>query len=137
MPLPEAHLFVLATATVLHLLVPRSIASPPIRRLGWAAVTAGAALAGWATHAAGGVDLDRPDQIVERGPYAFSRHPMYLAWTSIYVGASLVAGTGWPFRLLPVLAVLVDREARREERRLISSLGSDYQRYRDRVRRYL
>jgi protein-S-isoprenylcysteine O-methyltransferase Ste14 len=55
---------------------------------------------------AAGVDLERPNQLVDSGPYAFSRNPMYLAWTLGYVGVALVAGTAWPLLLLPVVLVV-------------------------------
>jgi hypothetical protein len=70
-----------------------------------------------AVRAAAGVDLERPDQLVDSGPYAFSRNPMYLAWTLGYVEVALVAGTAWPLLLLPAVLVRHRRWRRRRARR--------------------
>jgi protein-S-isoprenylcysteine O-methyltransferase Ste14 len=62
---------------------------------------------------------------------------MYVAWTMIYLGVALVLNTLWLLVLLPLLAVLIHREARREESRLEDAFGEVYRTYRRRVRRYL
>jgi protein-S-isoprenylcysteine O-methyltransferase Ste14 len=108
-----------------------------LRRLGWPLILLGAALAAWATWTAGRVNLERPDQLVTRGPYAVSRHPMYVAWTLIYLGVALVLNTVWLLILLPLAAVLIHREAQNEESRLEDAFGESYRTYRQRVRRYL
>ena len=73
---------------------------------GWPLILAGLWLGTWAVRAAAGVDLERPDQLVDNGPYAYRRNPMYVAWTVGYVGVTLVAGTAWPLLLLPAVLVV-------------------------------
>jgi protein-S-isoprenylcysteine O-methyltransferase Ste14 len=100
-------------------------------------VAAGVALAVWAVAAAGAVDLAAPNRVVAGGPYAHSRNPMYVAWTFVYVGVSLVLGSAWPLVLLPAVLAITHREVLREERRLAASLGPEFTQYRETVRRYL
>jgi protein-S-isoprenylcysteine O-methyltransferase Ste14 len=104
---------------------------------GWPLLLAGSWLGAWAVRAAGRVNLERPNQLVDRGPYAFSRNPMYLGWTLGYVGVALVAGTAWPLVLLPVALVVTQVEVLREERSLERRFGDAYRSYRTSVRRYL
>lgn len=98
---------------------------------------AGAAVSAWAVRAAGRVDVASPTGLVTRGPYRYSRNPMYVGWTALYVGVALVAGTAWPLVLLPAVAMLTHRQVRREERALAKRFDGDYAAYRERVRRYL
>lgn len=137
-PLPEAHLALVAAGVILGLRWPRRITSArSVRLLGGPLIVVGVAWAAWATRTAGRVDLERPERLVTRGPYAISRHPMYVAWTLIYLGVSLTLNTVWLLSLLPLLAVLTHREVKREEQRLVESFGGEYRTYRRRVRRYL
>jgi protein-S-isoprenylcysteine O-methyltransferase Ste14 len=87
--------------------------------------------------AAAAVDLERPNQLVDGGPYAFSRNPMYVAWTAGYVGVTLVAGTAWPLLLLPIVLAATQVVVTREERSLERRFGDVYRRYKASVRRYL
>jgi protein-S-isoprenylcysteine O-methyltransferase Ste14 len=75
--------------------------------------------------------------LVDSGPYAFSRNPMYLAWTVGYVGVALVAGTAWPLMLLPVVLAVTQVVVMREERFLERRFGDAYRSYKTSVRRYL
>jgi protein-S-isoprenylcysteine O-methyltransferase Ste14 len=87
-PIPEAYLVGLGTSILLQVLTPRSPSWPAWigHGAGWPLLLAGMWLGAWAVRAAARVDLERPDQLVDSGPYAFSRNPMYLAWTVGYVG---------------------------------------------------
>jgi protein-S-isoprenylcysteine O-methyltransferase Ste14 len=87
--------------------------------------------------AAAGIDLERPNQLVQSGPYAYGRNPMYVAWTLGYVGVALVAGIAWPLLLLPVVLVLTQVVVMREERFLERRFGAAYRNYEASVRRYL
>ena len=89
--------------------------------LGWPLLLAGILLAAWAVAAAGGVDTRMPARILESGPYAHSRNPMYVAWTLIYMAAALLANTCWLMLLLPLLMLfthffVVLKEERQLER---------------------
>jgi protein-S-isoprenylcysteine O-methyltransferase Ste14 len=138
-PIPEAHLVGLGAGILLQVVTPWSLPWPAWvgQGCGWPLVLAGLWLGAWAVRAAGDVDLERPDQLVGRGPYAFSRNPMYLAWTLGYVGISLVAGTAWPLLLLPGVLAVTHVEVLREERSLERRFGAAYRSYRASVRRYL
>ena len=82
---------------------------------------------------------DRPDKVfVVRGPFRFSRNPMYVGMSLAYLGAALWFRWLWAVLLLPlVLAVLSRRVIEREERYLERKFGAGYDRYRQRVRRWI
>ena len=76
--------------------------------------------------------------IVRTGPFRFTRNPLYLAMTLIYLGLTLLANTWWCFPLLvPVLLLIHFGVVVREERYLERKFGDSYRDYRLRVRRYL
>ena len=76
--------------------------------------------------------------LVTDGPYGFTRNPMYIGMACAYAGAAIAASTLWPLALLPVVLLVVDRAIiPREERHLAERFGEDYERYRQRVRRWL
>ncbi|HZB60639.1 MAG TPA: isoprenylcysteine carboxylmethyltransferase family protein [Actinomycetota bacterium] len=138
-PIPEAHLVGLATGILLQVVRPWRPPWPGWigQAGGWLLLLAGLWLGAWAVRAAAGVDLERPDQLVDGGPYALSRNPMYVAWTAGYTGAALVIGTAWPLLLLPVVLVATQVAVLREERSLERRFGDAYRSYRASVRRYL
>lgn len=76
--------------------------------------------------------------IVTEGPFRFTRNPMYVGTTGLYVGLSLVLNALWPLVLLaPMLLVLRWGVVRREERYLEAKFGDAYRAYRARVRRWV
>ena len=84
----------------------------------------------------------RPDQptlaIVMDGPFRFTRNPLYLATTGLYLSVALMVNALWPLVLLPpVLVVLHWGVIRREERYLEAKFGAPYLAYRARVRRWV
>lgn len=83
----------------------------------------------------------RPDHpslaIVTDGPFRFTRNPMYVGTTGLYVAVSLLVNALWPLVLLPMLAVLHWGVVRREERYLEGKFGEPYRLYRLRVRRWV
>jgi protein-S-isoprenylcysteine O-methyltransferase Ste14 len=76
--------------------------------------------------------------LVTTGPFRFSRNPLYVAITLLFVGFTLLLNSWWGVVLLaPVLAILHWGVVRREERYLQLKFGEQYTEYRSRVRRYL
>lgn len=139
LPLPEPHLGLLAGGLILHRLWPSTLPAVGRPRLvaGWSLLTGGAVLAGWATKAAGTIDLAKPASVITTGPYAVSRHPMYIAWSFIFFGVALIINTRWLIFSSPLLLALVHRAVLAEERRLENRLGDSYRAYQRRVGRYL
>jgi protein-S-isoprenylcysteine O-methyltransferase Ste14 len=138
-PIPEAHLVGLGAGILLQVARPWSLPWPAWigHGCGWPLVLAGLWLGTWAVRAAGGVDLERPNQFVHSGPYARSRNPMYVAWTLGYVGVALVVGSAWPLLFLPVVLIVTHVVVLREERSLERRFGAAYRNYTTSVRRYL
>lgn len=76
--------------------------------------------------------------LVTTGPYRFSRNPMYLGFTLLYLGIGLLANSVWPLLLLPlVIVVMYFGVIVREEAYLERLFGDAYRSYRQRVRRWL
>jgi protein-S-isoprenylcysteine O-methyltransferase Ste14 len=138
-PIPEAHLAGLAAGILLQLITPWRLPWPTWigHGCGWPLLLGGLWLGAWAVRAAARVNLERPDQLVDNGPYAHSRNPMYVAWTLGYVGVTSVAGTAWPLLLLPLVLVVTHVVVLREERSLERRFGDAYRSYKTSVRRYL
>ena len=86
-----------------------------------------------------GIMPDRPArQLVQFGPYRFSRNPMFVGFTAIYVGAAILLNLAWPLVLLPlVIAALTITVIRQEERYMQDQFGEEFVSYRGRVRRWL
>lgn len=137
-PVPEWHVAGLLGSGVFHGLRPWSL---PIDRpagiaVGSLLVFVGLVVVGWSVRVVGRQPIDAPETLVTTGPYRYSRNPMYVGWTALYVGIASIADAAWPLVLLPAVAVPTHRTVRREERRLAERFD-DYAAYRERVRRYL
>jgi protein-S-isoprenylcysteine O-methyltransferase Ste14 len=77
-------------------------------------------------------------RLVQRGPYAISRNPMYVGVTAVYAGLALAVASTWALiLLLPVLVVMDRWVIAREEPYLAARFGAPYEAYRARVRRWL
>ena len=111
--------------------------------LGWPLVAGGLSLGLWGfgemRRAGTNVDPYRPTTaIVEAGPYAFTRNPLYVGMALVYAGVSARANALPAALLLPVVLHLVDRGViEREERYLEGKFGEEYGRYKGRVRRWI
>jgi protein-S-isoprenylcysteine O-methyltransferase Ste14 len=76
--------------------------------------------------------------LVVAGPYRYSRNPIYLALTAIYLALAIAFGSLWPLVLLvPLLVVMRYGVIGREERYLEAKFGDAYRAYRSSVRRWL
>jgi protein-S-isoprenylcysteine O-methyltransferase Ste14 len=138
-PLPEPHMARILLSAALHLARPWRL--PASRRLysgvGWTLVVAGVAISAWAVRAASDVALERPSKLVSTGPYANSRNPMYVGWTSLYLGAALITRSAWMLLSLPLVGGIIHREVLREEHALEGTFEEEYFRYQKLVRRYV
>jgi protein-S-isoprenylcysteine O-methyltransferase Ste14 len=78
-----------------------------------------------------------PKILMMRGPYTFSRHPMYVAELALWLGWAVLFGSlGVGLGLLLLIAVVCVL-APREERALEAKFGDAYRRYKARVPRWL
>ena len=76
--------------------------------------------------------------IVVRGPFRFSRNPIYLSMLLLQVGTSIWANSLWFLGLAIVSGVLLRWGViLREERYLEHKFGAEYLSYKGRVRRWL
>jgi protein-S-isoprenylcysteine O-methyltransferase Ste14 len=85
------------------------------------------------------IRYDRPaTALVVRGPYRYTRNPIYLGLALVSAGVAVTANAVWPLLSLPIVLTLVRRRViEREERHLEQTFGREYRRYRDRVPRWI
>ena len=128
---------------VLHRLFPLPLPRVMPSVAGWASIAAGVLLAGAAAYRfrqAGQTPI--PTQpvtaLVVKGPYRFTRNPMYIAMTLVYLGGLMLLGDAWPLLVLPAVLVVIRRAViAREEAYLERKFGEAYRAYTARVRRWL
>lgn len=79
-----------------------------------------------------------PGKLVVNGPFRFSRNPLYISLTLMYLGISVANNTLWPLAFLVFALIIVDRETiLQEERFLEKKFGEEYRSYKARVRRWI
>ena len=116
---------------------------PAITWAGWLLVAAGVGISGWGVltlrrHHTTVVPHHAVSTIVTTGPYRFSRNPMYVGMTVVYVAVSLLMGSWWPLFAVPLIVVAVNRLViAREETYLRRRFGAAYEDFCRRVRRWL
>ena len=76
--------------------------------------------------------------IVTDGPFGYTRNPIYVALTLVYVGIAVTINSLWVlFLIVPVIVVMQLGVVAREERYLERKFGDEYVRYKARVRRWV
>jgi protein-S-isoprenylcysteine O-methyltransferase Ste14 len=141
---PLLYLGAMAPGLLLDWLVPVqkfSSASCPVT--GWFLAFAGFCIGFWGvrTFIRAGTNV-RPDlpvtALVTDGPFRYSRNPLYMACTIIYLGITLSVGSLWLLLMLvPTLAVVHYRIVRREEEYLEGRFGESYRAYKAQVNRWI
>jgi len=82
--------------------------------------------------------FDASSSLVTYGPYRFTRNPMYLGFTLVLFGVSILAGSLTPFAVVLAFAVTMDRLfIHMEEQKLASTFGAQWDEYKSRTRRWL
>jgi protein-S-isoprenylcysteine O-methyltransferase Ste14 len=138
-PFPETHIAPLLLGVAVDFMFPRILiansAIPFV--LSIPLLLGGILIILGAVREAGSQEVDEPTVLITSGPYAWSRNPMYVAWTLIYIGAICIINSVWLLLLLPVALVLTHFVVLREEKKLEELFGDSYRDYRQNVRRYI
>jgi protein-S-isoprenylcysteine O-methyltransferase Ste14 len=79
------------------------------------------------------IQRERGHKVIDSGPYAYVRHPMYGVALLFIAGTPLMLGSWWGLACVPLLVVLLGYRAVLEERLLIEQLDG-YREYAARVR---
>ncbi|MFQ6059099.1 MAG: methyltransferase family protein [Anaerolineae bacterium] len=96
----------------------------------WARWTLGA-MYGVSTSCA--VQLKERHRLIQHGPYALVRHPMYLGYWLLLAGVALIYRTWSPLLFLAMFVPAFYRRAQREEQALEAMFGAEWQAYAARV----
>jgi protein-S-isoprenylcysteine O-methyltransferase Ste14 len=144
LPLPAGQIVGVAAVVVLEQIRPVPLRGPRLlrRAAGSVALAAGCAINVWGLverqrRTVGEFELERPQSLVTTGPYAYSRHPMYVGWWLIHLGVGLLRGSAWVAATVPAATLVEHLGVLAEERALASEFGDEFAEYRGRVPRYL
>jgi protein-S-isoprenylcysteine O-methyltransferase Ste14 len=141
---PHYLVFTLILTVILHIYFPvMEIIYFPNNLIGLVFILLGAILNVWAD-----VSLKRaktttkphgkPSQVVKKGPYGVSRHPMYLGFVLIVFGVSVFLGSLMSFLTPLFLFLVLDRQFVPLEEELMEKLFSrSYAEYKGKVRKWL
>lgn len=144
LPLPPGQVAGIVVGAVLDRIFPAPLPGPRVvhRVVGALLLVSGSALNVWSLserrrRTAGTFDLEQPQALVTTGPYAQSRHPMYVGWWFIHLGVGMLRGSAWVATTVPAAVLVEHPGVLDEERTLHREFGDEFARYRARVPRYL
>jgi protein-S-isoprenylcysteine O-methyltransferase Ste14 len=141
---PLVYLGAIALGVVMHFATPVRLVPPGRGVLLGSIATAGAIalfVLSVRTFRVAGTPVpgDRPTTtIVRRGPYRFTRNPIYLAFSLLQIGLALLVNSAWLLlTLVPAAALMAFVVVPREERYLEARFPLEYPAYKESVRRWL
>ncbi len=111
--------------------------------LGWGLIAAGLLLASWAfaqfrAHETSIIPRNTPSAMITRGPYRFSRNPIYLADVLLLAGFSLLQGSVIGLILLPLFMWVINlRFIQGEEAGLRAKFPEDFAKMCETTRRWI
>ncbi len=113
--------------------------STPVYAIGLALCAAGAALAIWSRHLlgrnwSGTVQIKLDHTLIETGPYARVRHPIYSGLLLLFFGNALLVGDWRGLLAVAIVFASFWFKLRTEERWLAAHFGPRYLAYRQRTR---
>lgn len=116
---------------------------PPLSWLGWVMIALGVGLAVWAerlfSHAGTGVRPFTPSTaLVAKGPYRFTRNPMYLGMMLVLAGGFFLAGSLGSLLIIPLFFSRIHTHfVLLEEEHMAEHFGKAYEDFKSRTRRWL
>lgn len=119
--------------------VPKAV---PVHAIGLAITVAGLALACWSRYLLGRnwssvVQLKQDHELIDTGPYAVVRHPIYTGLLMAFLGTALKVGDWRGLLAVAIVFVSFWRKLRTEERWLGEQFGARYDAYRQRTKALL
>lgn len=126
----------------LHLAFPFAL-DMPVKIIAVVLIVVGMGLEAWSgglfkTAGTNVVPWSPSTALVFKGPYRFTRNPMYVGFTLVYLGLALgLQSPSAMILLIPCLALMTWGVILREERYLTARFGQAYLDYKNRVRRWL
>jgi protein-S-isoprenylcysteine O-methyltransferase Ste14 len=134
----------LALSITLHFIYPiAKVLHPPATYAGYLFIVFGVALNLWTDamfkrHETTVKPYLEPSSLIVSGPFALSRHPMYLGMASVLLGAAVIHGTVVTFVFPAAYVALMETLfIPHEEETCVKAFGEAYHEYRTRVRRWL
>ncbi|MEZ5490662.1 MAG: isoprenylcysteine carboxylmethyltransferase family protein [Gammaproteobacteria bacterium] len=77
-------------------------------------------------------------RVLDHGPYAYSRNPIYVAFCFLAIGIGLSQNSLWmTLSFIPSVFVVFHTAIAKEEKYLEKKFGEEYRRYKEKVRRWL
>ncbi len=139
-PIPETIVIPLAVGIIIEIFFSRQLFPSSVFLLVLALMLLifGLTFMIWSVREVGMLDMVAPERLITSGPYSFSRNPMYVSWISIYLSVFFINRSLWLLLLLFV-AILITHYVViiREERILRQKFGDQFEKYCERVRRYI
>jgi len=80
----------------------------------------------------------RANLIVTKGPFKYTRNPMYLGLITMLIGISILLGTWSPLIVIPILFIILHTQfVLREEKLMEEWFGESYVEYKSKTPRWL
>ena len=143
-PMPPTYLYLAILLMVGLRFIPfgHQFLDMPWRLIGLVPLVLGFAVSCWGSnrfHRVGTTvkPFEESSKLVTTGPYAFSRHPMYLGFVMVVIGVGLLLDRAAPFVVAPPFAWILNRFAVIEERQMEATFGEAYEDCRRKVRRWI
>jgi protein-S-isoprenylcysteine O-methyltransferase Ste14 len=83
------------------------------------------------------VVLKEDHEVIERGPYAYVRHPIYSGVLLMVLGSAVISGRCSAFIVLAVLFIGFWFKSLEEERLLTDHFPVEYKKYKQRVKAFI